>query len=473
MPKPRKFVRVVKQPDGRFVLASRKDEGTELTGISLHAKTKRLYKVPSPGQRSYVGYLKDLDAIARSHMGVPDKDFEATAEDGKLTFSLNRDWIETNPDSTHAKAVKNIDRKKRGLPLIPFDPEKKTKEPEPDRHTIRQCLNEWKRIKKEEGCTDLYVSKIEVVTKRFIKKTGNKPISDLTADDFASWRRHITLAAKKQTPLWHNDNHKRLKTLFVDVRRAKPSWRFPEGLMDWLTAWRSLKHLPDGKNKKRMPFDAFDALLQTACEWAETKVDGLPNKTQRDKARLLQAQRKRNEGLRWVSILKLACNCALDGVDCRRIQWDNLKALDEDLPFMELARPKAAKQVGAAVERKTPLLPSTVAALLALKEVQSFDGYVFRTARGGPYKRNAFTHAYDRLAEEAGVEDWTFKHIRNVAPSVGRDGKRPKEERDAILGHVVDGASQFYTDEFDETYLIELVDLVGKTYFGGEQIISP
>ena len=75
-----------------------------------------------------------------------------------------------------------------------------------------------------------------------------------------------------------------------------------------------------------------------------------------------------------------------------------------------------------------------------------------------------------RLREEAGLQDEsTFKHLRNVGPSLGKRAKLSRDERDAFLGHVVDRSSSDYEADVDETYLIDLVNIIGEHYFGGEK----
>lgn len=468
MPKPRKFIRVLKQQDGSFTLATRKDEGIEIPGLSYHARTHRLYRVLAPGQRQYVGYDRDLTSIVRRHLGLAEKSFEVEKDEPRLAWSYSTKWIDQNPNSIPARVTANIDRRRKGLDPLPMPGEKP--QAALSKQTVRSCLNEWKTIKREEGVTSDYIGEIKTVTNRFIKVVGNKPISELTADDFATWRRHITIAAKKFTAHWHNENHKHLRTMFTEVRRAKPSWDFPAGLTDWLSGWKSQKHLVRKENRAAMPVDVFHRLVVVAESWASVNPDDFPKDTQRDKARRKKAYAKRLEGLAWVAILKLAVNCSLDCVDCQRIQWIHLIRLGGKLPYMNFGRSKVSKKIGGEVERKTPLLPSTVAALIALREVNPYDGYVFRTERKGPYSERAFQGGMRRLRNLANVDGFTFKHIRNVGPTVGRNNKRPIDEREAILGHVIEGNSKFYTGEFDESFLVELVNLIGRDYFGGETV---
>lgn len=121
------------------------------------------------------------------------------------------------------------------------------------------------------------------------------------------------------------------------------------------------------------------------------------------------------------------------------------------------------------MDRKTPLLPSTVEAVRRGLAVAPSSGPIFRTARGSPF--TAVTRNFRRLAGEAGVDTrWSFKHLRNVGPTLGKKARLSMDERDAFLGHVVNGTSAFYEGDMDETYLVDLVNLIGLHYFGGERV---
>lgn len=119
-----------------------------------------------------------------------------------------------------------------------------------------------------------------------------------------------------------------------------------------------------------------------------------------------------------------------------------------------LPRYKAAKQLGAALPRNTPLLPSTVDALRRWKawrrreaadaELRSgrhgheYADSVFTNDKRCPYKSEKISHAFARLAKVFGkkASNWRPKHLRNVG----------------------------------EDYLVALVNLIGAKYFDGEQI---
>lgn len=74
------------------------------------------------------------------------------------------------------------------------------------------------------------------------------------------------------------------------------------------------------------------------------------------------------------------------------------------------------------------------------------------------------------MKSDAASPVW-FKHLRNIGSTVGRNNRRPKDEREAFLGHAVAGGmSKFYTDDAPDNYLVRLVNLIGAEYFGGEKV---
>ena len=161
----------------------------------------------------------------------------------------------------------------------------------------------------------------------------------------------------------------------------------------------------------------------------------------------------------------------LDLIDIERLERRHLK-LGGDLPHLDLPRKKMEHIVGTEVERRTPLLPSTVAALdrwLSFEATSS--DLVFRSAAGGPLRTTHLGRNFRKLAKAAGVEkEWSMKHLRNVGPSMAKQAGVSREMRDTFLGHVVNGANRWYEADVDEYYLVPLVNLVGEQYFGGERV---
>ena len=89
-------------------------------------------------------------------------------------------------------------------------------------------------------------------------------------------------------------------------------------------------------------------------------------------------------------------------------------------------------------------------------------------------RRNLYTHSdlnetFGRLKVAACITDpWTFKHLRNIAPSIRKAARLPQEVSDVVLGHVCEVSSKFYEGDVGADYLLPLVDFVGEQYFGGE-----
>jgi integrase len=218
-----------------------------------------------------------------------------------------------------------------------------------------------------------------------------------------------------------------------------------------------------------MPAEVYRRLLDAIDGWKRTPVDHYDNKTQRGRARRLQAGRKCRDGWQLAAIFRLMLNCALDPVDIERVTWSDLH-LNSPIPHLRLPRSKAELRVGNAVTRITPLLPSTVTSLLEWRSQRGQgDGRVFVSANGGSYTKNRLSHAMGRLRKELGVgATWSCKHIRNVAPSLAKRHGRPLDERNAILGHQCESTARFYEGDLDEHYLVPLVNLLGRDYLSGK-----
>jgi integrase len=242
-------------------------------------------------------------------------------------------------------------------------------------------------------------------------------------------------------------------------------------VLEWADSYHFKAFKPKAANRRPLPVEVFAALISQCRTWARTDPQAIPATTQSGRGKREQARRKQRDGVQFEGILRLALNCALDPVDVERITWDALK-LDARVPHMRFPRRKIEGMTGEALDRLTPLLPSTVDSLLRWREHEMpVGGQVFRTARKGRCGRNRVSATMKRLRDGASVdESWSFKHLRNVGATLGKRGRRSRDERDAFLGHVVDGTSKFYEGDVDETYLIPLVDLIGEQYFGGEHV---
>jgi len=225
-----------------------------------------------------------------------------------------------------------------------------------------------------------------------------------------------------------------------------------------------------------MPVEVYKALIAKAQEWAAIDVDeyaaSLPIKDGDKRAVRLskmnnkkQANRIKRAGVQWSAILRFAVNTGADNADICCLKWENLH-LDGELSYCELERSKTSEY------RITPLLPATVKAIQEWREYeQQYTDTVFRNDGKKPYLSDKVSKAFTRLRESIDNGDgWAFKHLRNCGPTCGRDGKRPAKEREAFLGHAVNGMNQFYETGYDEHWLIDLVNLIGVRYFDGEQV---
>ncbi|GMU22713.1 MAG: hypothetical protein AMXMBFR13_27980 [Phycisphaerae bacterium] len=449
MGRPRKFIRIVQSPDGRLVRIEK--GGIEVYGLSINRSTGEYYSLHS-GQRQYWG--RDATrAVLQYLAGLQDRTGFQFGLVSAVVCGMTR-VVERQDGSTVASNPAS--------PAVPATVRARGTQ------RLRDCLTVWRELKRDESCHPLYIAKMTTVVSRFIALVGNKPVYLLNPDDFAAWRRFVSRGLQKNSADWANQHLSRLKTFLREVKRDKPLWGWPEGMLEWTGDFKTYRHTPAKENRASLPVDAFKRLIKAAEDLAGTDPEAYPKTTQNGRAKRLQAQRRQLEGLRWVAILRLACNCALDNVDCRRVTWQNVRDLDGSLPYLDFPRPKAKRLVGSAIDRKIPLLPSVVASLRTLREIGPCDGIIFRTAQGGPYSHGAFSKGFKRLATTAGLTGWTFKHLRNVAPTIGRRAKRSKDERDAILGHVGPGTSKLYEDDVDERFLVDLVNLVGREYFDGE-----
>ena len=412
-----------------------------------------------------------VDAIGREPK-LPSSDIEELrlTRSGRSVIDDPEQYALEHPNTAFGQIAANTVRRKKGLTTLPLTTAD-GKEVASSSHRLKAVLHEWERLKTEEGTTETYLDDAKRAFDRFISVIGNRSISDLTPDDFAIWRRWVIREGKDRSFKWENDQHKHVKTILRAVKMDKPSWLFPDGMIEWASSWKRKKYLPAKGNRSKLPVKDFERLLATADRWAAVRAEDFSKTSQKGRAKRLQAQRKQLQGIRFGCILQLAANCALDNVDVRRIEWKNIKDLNDDMPYLDFPRTKPKKQVGGAIERLTPLLPSTVTAIRRVRRADPRDGVIFRTAQGAAYSETGLSNALKALFKDAGVTGHTFKSLRNIAPSLGKAAKRSKDERDAILGHAVEGTSKFYEDEVGVEYLCELVNLVGKEYFDGEAVV--
>jgi integrase len=301
---------------------------------------------------------------------------------------------------------------------------------------------------------------------------GNLYVSQVSP---AHFRKYHSWASRESTQRtcgkWFNDHVATVKSVIKFVRKKYPEWPWPAGVLEWADSYDARPYKPRPSNKQPMPPDVFQSLLSAADEWKRIDTVAFDTSTQAGRARKNQALHTRRDGWQLDAILRLGINCGLDPIDCERITWENLR-IDADTPHMRLPCRKVESRIGDSVERITPLLPSTVNALEAWRAFEKRSrGQVFLSAAKGLYRKDRLGRVINRLRESKGISnEWSFKHLRNVVPSLGRRHRRPRDERDAFLGHVVAGTSRFYEGDVDETYLLPLINLLGKHYFDGEKV---
>lgn len=500
MGRPRKFIRVVELPDHSY----RRVEagGQEIDGLSYNESNRYYYSLDETGGRVFQGRdlneaiqryratvnprpflpISDEEALAELlSMGIPEEVVQENPDllsrVKKRTLAPNPEFMAGHPEWPLTRANVNATRKRQGLPPLPLTdkPPAQPAAPAPPKKRLRDALNEWKKWKEAAGRSEDYITAASILFEEFIKVAGNKLIAELTADDFAQWRLWVTRHRTREnwSGKWSNSRHQCVRSVLRIARKNQRSWGWPDGIIDWAGDYETEHYQPSKANRVRLPADVFKKLLAVAEEWKKADPEAFPKTSQRGRAQRRQAIEKRREGYLWSALLKLAVNCSLDNVDCMRIEWKNIRDLDSDLPFMDFPRRKTRHRTGL-VDRQTPLLPTVAATLREWRNEEFGDGqgFVFRSARGGPIANTTFTYAYRRLAKEAGVTGHTFKHIRNIGSSLGRLHKLSRDERDALLGHVVAGTSKFYEEDVDHRYLIDVVNLVGREYFDGDQILT-
>ncbi len=339
---------------------------------------------------------------------------------------------------------------------------------------LADVIKKWEQHKVEDagGHVTSYILDVKRHWKQFVAQAKDTRVAELDSAHFRGFHSWLALeGAKYSSAQWRLDRAKHVKSVIKYVRKKYPEWPWPAGVVDWADSFESRAVRPKARNRAPMPANVVDALIGRCRAWAGTDPEAVDATTQSGRGKRVQARRKRRNGVQFEAILRLALNCALDPIDVERITWEDLK-LDAATPYISFARRKVESKIGAAVERITPLLPST---LEALRRWQAYEGGrggpVFRTASKAKYGRNIVSGTINRLREEAGVgNDWSFKHLRNVGPTLARRARLSRDEREAFLGHVVDGTSRFYEGDVNQTYLIPLVNLIGMQYCGGERV---
>jgi integrase len=475
MARPRKFVRVIEQQDGTLALSTKKNEGREIHGLSYHKSSGCYYTIDeATGNREHRG--TDLNKAVES--------IESVNVIGKPQTWTPEFWKEKEKEAAkvdaHVASIKELERLAIQMPHVEVrrliaDGGGSTA---PTAEKLSDCVKLWLEIRKEEkGSKTIYHADVERAFNRFKTLVGDLPISQLTADQFAEWRRWVKKEAKKrESNKWSRDQHKYVATILRGCKEDRPSWRFPDGLLEWAklpkTEAKKLKYSPAKKNRDPLPKEIFHVVIKQCHALASATTSGMPTETQSDKAKIGRVKTRNQRGIQLEAMFRIAVNCGFDNADfCgneerQGLQWSNLH-LEAETPFMDLSRVKTG------CERLTPLLPSTVTALQRWRRITTSQGYVFHTEQGNKFRASTVHNQLRDVMEEANVKNgFTFKHLRNVGSTLARRARLSLLEIDAFLGHDINGTSRFYVGDVDETYLVPLVNLIGTEYFDGEQITN-
>jgi integrase len=473
MARPRIFVRVIELSDGTLAPSKRKNEGREIHGLSFNKSNHSYYTIdPETGNREYRG--TDLQEAVESveSVNVFGKPYTWTPERWKEHERM------VSKAQSHAASVVELQRLAVQMPAV----EVKRLivdgggSSAPTNENLSDCVKLWLELRKEEkGSKTQYHTDVERTFNRFTKLVADLPISQITPDHFADWRRWVKREAKKRdSNKWARDQHKYVATILRGCKEDRPSWRFPAGLLEWAklpkTESKKIKYAPARKNREPFPVDVFESVIKQCQTLASATTSDMPKETQCDKAKIGRVKARIKRGVQLEAMFKVAVNLGFDNKDfCGNeeregLQWSNLH-LKEDVPHMDLPRVKTG------IDRMTPILPSTVAALNRWRRATSGNGYVFLTERGKRHSSDTVFEQLRDMMDEAGVKNgWTFRHFRNIGGTLGLRGKLTAFEIDAFLGHEINGMSRFYMGDVDETYLVPLVNLIGNEYFHGEEV---
>ena len=480
----------------KYVNASGKPVKVD-TGVSYNTARHRFYIIRSDGTRQeYQTWDQARAALVTERANsIPAEELARMEAVARYRDDLARLRLITDPEwrarfdgmmfagpvvlrgRTHAEAVVSFAESANawadhvGVPRMKLE---KDAAALPGGPRMRDVIERWKKhMVERKGEQSPHHRAVERLWDEFVKQVGNVFVAELSPEHFRRFHSWVAREGKKRSSSqWEHDRVSRVKSVITFVRRKYPEWPWPVGVLEWANGYDVKPFRPKASNREPFPPEAFAALIQQCRIWASIDPKTQEAGTQSGRAKREQARRKRRDGVQFEAVLRLGINCGLDPIDIERLTSDDLN-LDAKVPHLRFARRKAEGKVGGAVERMTPLLPSTVDALRRWKAYEySLPGPVFRTANKGRYYRNRISHTLERLRRDAHVDDrWSFKHLRNVGPTLGKRAKLSKDEREAFLGHVVNGGSSiFYEADVDETYLIALVNLIGEKYLGGEVV---
>lgn len=449
MARPRKFIRVTLDSKGHPVLSSN-GNGQEVHGVSRHeTKAKgsgqvlrtRFYRRDGDGRPVYFGSL--LEAVEWAQQ-TP---FREPLSDDR---NDNRLWQKVKPDvwdsATPAQKDELVSRL-FGRALHPFaETARAQAKLTGSKEKLSDCIAFWRQQKQERSRTKSHIDTVTRLFNCFVKVVGNKPVSELTKQDFVAYESWLLATGKKLTNQWKRD---RIGDLSEVLRLCinKTDFPIPGNVTTWLNVFEPMPHSPARENKQPLPKEHFRALINVCDTYTAPAGD------------------RTLDPIQFKAILLLTANCAFSNDDICRLTIGHLK-LDATVPFVDFPRQKVARRIGRPIERMTPLATETVESLRTwLKQGRSYRP-VFVSSNGLSWKYAKLNAAFGRAKKVAGIASFhTFKHLRNIAPTVRRDKGLPADMSETILGQSIKGTTRFYTGDADETYLLPLVAAVRDVYF--------
>lgn len=475
MGRPRVFVRIVEQPDGTVTRVEK--GGREIHGLSFNKSNRTYYTIDdSTGKRQYLG--RDL-ANALRHIQGPDlnvpgqpdtwtPEYEAKLADESANLQSHVKAVTKVTDElatmSHAQVLSLAEKLGYASPT------------KPSSHKLLDCLNVWIDYQRDNDAHEL--RNIQPNAQRFrlfVKQVGNLPITSITFDDFLKWQRYVTRNMKtaKNPNYWHNKHHATVKAVLKLAKRKRPDWPLPSELMDWADSYDKKRAKPAEENALKMPLAEFRKLLDFAEKMSQTEIPPKINEEMTAKTAKYNRQRQLakstvRRGYQYKAMLYMAAQTGFGWADFEQLTHEHIK-MQGKLTYVDLPRTKSSKLSGQVVNRRIPLLPSTLKTLNLLKPLNNSD-HVFITDKGLPMSASRSTE-WRTFSNNAGVTDWNFKHLRNIGSNLADENGLDSRVINRFHGRVIGGAIGSYLEQsLKPDYLIQLVNIIGREYFEREQI---
>lgn len=434
MPRLPKYVRITEAPDGSVRRVEK--GGREIHGLHYRRTTRKdakpergVYYTYRDGSRHDLG--SDLADAARV--------------------------VENRPEPIPAWA---------DPPIPGFD----GAEPAPSKEKLSDCIRFWQEWKAEQGRRGSYVDETVRCFNELISVAGDKPVNQLTKDDFVRFERYLNRESRKHDGNdWHNRRIKSVRAVLNHVWR-KTEYPLPDAWAKWFGDIERLPSKPANRSKRGFPPALLRAVLAVCDEDAAIDVEAMPTATNSDNGKLSQALERKRSGVQFRAITVLAINCGLGNQDSCDIEWSHVR-LTGKFPHIDFPRTKADWRTGTPVDRKTPLLPETVRALKAWREYEKLNGFVFRDKNKGQWTYDDISAAFGKLVKRSGYDDaqaWSFRHLRKSPGKAARDAGLPDWMVQALLGHVIDTvAARHYIEDPKPGHLGPIVRAIRRMYFTG------